>query len=236
MIAVLSAPGEGTFASGTGALIAIVPLGFFVLFAAFVVGMVLLLVRVARRERVRREELWAYAVQYGWRPPPMGAPLPRPVEEAARSRRSELVLGTRSQGFDLWLVWHHWTETRRTGDSSGPGGQTTHHTTHNLTRYFLRPGWAYPDVDLSRRTKIGGALMPVRGVGTGDAEFDRKFLVRGAEGLVLPPALREAMIAGHLPTWEISAGILITSYHDTPEIENLQYRADAIVRIVHMLG
>jgi hypothetical protein len=227
VIAVLSAPGEGTFASGAGALIALVPLGFFGAFAAFVVGMVLLVVRAARQERVRREELWAYALQYGWRPPPMGAPLPAPVEEAARSRRSRLVLATRFQGFDLWLVWHQWTESSSTGD-------TTTHTTRNLTRYFLWPGRAYPDVRLARRTKIGASLMPVRGAGTGDAEFDRRFLVRG--DFAVPPALRRAMLAEHLPTWEIVGGVLVTSYSDTPRIQNLQHRADAIVRIVHMLG
>jgi hypothetical protein len=232
MIAGLSAPSGRTLASADSAY-AMLPLVLGGIFAGFITLVVVVVVKAAQRENRRQEQLRAHALSCGWHPVPLGAPLPPPVVAAAGSRRSKLVLGTRIQGFDLWLVWHQWTESTSTGDS-------TTYSTHNLTRYFLWPGRPYPDVRLGRRTRIGASLMPKRGIGTGDTEFDKRFLVRGGPGTeplgLLTPGLRQAMLAGNLPTWEIAGGVLTTAYNDIPSIENLQYRANLIVHIVRLLG
>lgn len=208
------------------------PVVFSGLFAAVVALLIVAAVMAAARERRRREQLHAHAAQWGWRPVTIAAPAPGPVSEAARSRRSRLVLGTRLQGFDLWLVWHQWTESTGSGDS-------TTSTTRNHTRYFLWLGGSYPDLRLERRSRIGAFLKPVRGIGTGDAEFDRHFLVRGARGhealRVLTPDVRHAMMTGRLPVWRISGGVLITGHQDVPRVENLQPHADVIVYLARML-
>lgn len=236
MTAGLSAPDGRTLASAIVAATTamdMVPLIFGGICTGFVTLVIVLVVKTAQRERRRREQLWAYALQCGWRPVPVNAPLPGPVTEAAGSRRSKLVLGTRLQGFDLWLVWHQWTESTGSSDS-------TTYTTRNLTRYFLWTGRSYPDIRLERRTRIGASLMPVRGIGTGDAQFDKRFLVRsslGAQALgVLTPGLRQAMVAQNVPIWGIVGGVLITAYDDAPHVEDLQYRANVLIHIVNMMG
>jgi hypothetical protein len=232
----LHTPGEHTLAAALTTEAATVDPVFLVfgvvvalLIALFIVGAR----KSAQQERRRQEELWAYATRCGWIPVQVGVPLPGPVTEAAASRRSKLVLGTRLEGFELWLVWHRWTETTSSGE-------TTTSSTRNLTRYFLYPGRPCPDVRLSRRTAIGGSLIPTRGVGTGDAEFDRRFLIRSDAGplaqALLTPDLRHAMLTGALPVWEIKGGVLVTAYNDRPQIENLQHRAGAAVHIAKLLG
>src|SRR3954465_14912522 len=98
MTAGFSASGGRTAASGS-VLLGIVPLVFVAIFVRFIALIVVVAVKAGRRERERREQLWAYAMQCGWRPVPVGAPLPGPVTDAARSRRAKLVLGTRFDGF-----------------------------------------------------------------------------------------------------------------------------------------
>jgi hypothetical protein len=232
MIAQLGASGQGSFASGT-ALGTLVPSfvfnTFFSGFGVFFALVIVLMIVGMRRERARRERLRAYAVQHGWRRLTPDAPVPGPVAKAAASRRTQLAFATNLRGFDLWLVWHRWTE------SSGSGENSTHHTRH-LTRYFLWPGRPCPQVRLMRRTRIGASFMPVRGLGTGDPEFDRRFLMRGDERFAISSALRQAMIVDELPAWDISDGILTTEYRDAPTADNLQWRADAIARIAQLLG
>jgi hypothetical protein len=218
---------------GADLITGLAPLVFGGIFSGFIALVVVLAVRAARRERARQEQLWAHAMRCGWGRVPAGAPLPRPVAEAARSRRSRMVLGTRIDQFDVWLVWHRWTETTGSGDS-------TTHTTRDLTRYFLWPGRPRPNLRLVRRSRLGASLMPVRGVGTGDAEFDKRFLVRAVHDTaargVLTPVLRQAMVAGRLPVWEVTDGTLIIGYDDVPSVQTLQYRASVIVDIARMLG
>lgn len=229
-------PGERTLTAAFTPPATLVDPAFLLLGAVFAGLVALVLVaasKSAQQERRRHEELLAHAMGQGWFPVQVGAPLPGPVTEAATSRRSKLMLGTRLEGFELWLVWHRWTETTSSGE-------TTTTSTRNLTRYFLYPGRPYPDLRLSRRTAVGGSLIPTRGVGTGDAAFDRRFLVRSDAGplaqALLTPDLRQAMLTGDLPTWEIKSGVLVTAYNDRPQIENLQFRAGAAVHIARLLG
>jgi hypothetical protein len=208
-----------------------IPTIFSGLFSTVIIVVIVVVVVVARRERGRVAELHGYAAQSGWQP--ITGPAPEPVARDARSRRCKLALGGQRGPHHLWVVWHQWTE------SSG-SGQTYSSRRRNRTRYYLWLGPHYPDVSLRRRTGIGAFFKPVRGVGTGDAVFDKAFLVRPGgsdEPLrLLTPPLREAMLAGRLPIWAITGGVLITAYDDVPRIENLQPRADAICYVADALG
>jgi hypothetical protein len=203
--------------------------------AVFLVAMLVLvvvgIVMAVKRQRRRLEQFHVHAAQCGWRPVASVAPLPGPVGEAARSRRTRLMLGAQ-QAFALWLVWHQWTESTGSGDS-------TTHTTRNLTQYFLWLGPSYPTVRLERRTSVGAFFKPVRGIGTEDAEFDKRFMIRGPgehEALrLLTPAVRQAMVAGYLPAWAIAGGVLILAYGDAPTVQTLQPRADIITYLARML-
>ncbi|MFC6880819.1 MULTISPECIES: hypothetical protein [Actinomadura] len=179
----------------------------------------------------RKERLRTHAAELGWRPVAVSGSMPEPVAEAARSRRAKLVFAT-EQPYAIWLVWHQWSE-RSAANSDGPS------KTRNLTRYFLSLGAEYPDVEVVRRTSIGALFMPVRGVGTGDLAFDKRFLVRGPgeheAARLLTPAIREAMTDGRAPAWEISSGVLISAYSDAPTPQNLQPRADALTDLARML-
>lgn len=209
------------------AVFVVVGVAMVVIFGGLITLMISLGMRAVKRERMRRAQLWAYAAQVGWQPLQPGIPVPGPVADAARSRRSQMVVRTRLREFDMWLVWHQWTESTSSGDS------TTTQTRH-LTRYYLWPNRPYPNVQLVGRTRIGASLMPVRGAGTGDAEFDRRFLVRGTPEL-LSPALRQAMLAGSVPVWQLNGGTLITAYNDSPRPDTLQYRAEVISQIARCL-
>lgn len=205
------------------------PALFFGFFNVFVVLVVVLIIFTVRRERRRREQLQAYAAQTGWYP--ITSPAPEPVVDAMRSKRSKLAVGTQLGPFNTWLVWHQWTEST--------GGETTTTSTRNLTRYFVWLGPSFPDVQVRRRTGIGGFLKPVRGIGTGDPAFDKAFLVRPSDDpaplRLLTPAMRQALLSGQLPVWTISAGVLITGYDDIPRPDNMQPRADVIVYLAQML-
>lgn len=229
--------GAGAFGGGAqagvsaGVVVALVVAVFLVGFFGLVGLVFFLLGKAAARERRRLAELFAYAAQNGWQPVTAATPVPQPVGEAAASRRSKLAVGAR-RAYDLWVVWHQWTESTSSGDS-------TTYTTRNLTRYFLWLGPAYPNVRVSARTSLGALLMPVRGVGTGDPVFDKRFLVRAALPDVavqlFTPALREAMMTGQVPAWEISAGALILAFPDAPDVHTLEPRAETITYLARML-
>jgi hypothetical protein len=204
-----------------------------VIFVALVAGVVVLfalLVTVAvRRHRGQKARLQEHASELGWHP--VFGPAPDLVAESAASRRTELALGTHRSGFDVWMVWHLWYESSGAGD----GGQSM----RNLTRYFLWLGPTYPDIRLSPRSSIGAFFDPVRGIGTGDAEFDKRFAIKPSDRPeVIPavtPLVRQAMLAGHFRNWQISGGVLILAYADRPRIENFQPRADGIVHLARLL-
>lgn len=137
------------------------------------------------------------------------------------------------------MSWHHWTETR---SYPGPdGGQQTSSKVYNVTRYFLTLDPAgYPDISFKRRTALGSTVRPVRGQGTGDAAFDRAFIVvcddmPQADRLLSGP-MREAMRTKAAPEWSIQQGTLITAYDDKPTTTNLDSRADALIAVSGLLG
>ena len=202
--------------------------GFVSLFIVALIVLIVLAVKGYRRERRRRAELDLYATQLGWQP--IAGPVPEPVAKDVRSRRNKLALSTQRGPHPLWLVWHQWTESN---------GETST-TTRNLTRYYIWLGQGHPDIQLRRRSRIGAFFKPVRGVGTGDAAFDRAFLVRPSgtyeHQRLLTPQLRAAMVARQVPAWRITGGVLIIGYGDVPRIENLQPRADVICYLAQALG
>ncbi len=215
--------------------------------AAAVVGIVLLIVlgvRSARRERERFQTLCAYAVRQGWLLLDRQATPTAPVglAEAAKSRRSRLLMVRGRAGFPMWLSWHHWQETSSTSSynsSTGRYESSSTTTTHNLTRYFLALAGRHPAMSVQRRTKLGGLLKSRRGLGTGDAEFDRAFLVSPKDSVPatrqLTAPMRQALLAGAVPPWSITDGLLVTAYDDVPTLENLEPRAAAIEWLATLL-
>ncbi|MGI5324787.1 hypothetical protein [Actinomadura nitritigenes] len=202
------------------------------LFIAFGILTGLVIVWSAVRDRRRTRKFRAHAAACGWWPLTPDHPVPGPVTSAARSRRTKLAFAAERE-YPLWLVWHHWIETSGTGDSRST-------KTHDLTRYFLPLGPGFQDVEVVARTALGGFFKPVRGAGTGDPAFDRRFLVRGLGEQqavrLLTPELRAAMVAGDVPAWQVSARVLISSYSTPPSAETLQPRADALVTVARMLS
>ncbi|HEU5026386.1 MAG TPA: hypothetical protein VFV01_15825 [Spirillospora sp.] len=203
------------------------PFLFFGFIALVVAGIVWAGVQNGRRIKA----LYAHTAECGWWPITPEQPMPAPVAHAVRSRRTKLAVATVRE-HPMWLVWHRWTESSGTGDN-----RTT--STHDLTRYFLLLGPGYQDVEVVRRTAVGGFFMPVRGVGTGDAAFDKRFLIRGlgehqAVRLLTPP-IRAAMLSGHAPAWAVSAGVLISAYSVAPSVEALEQRAHALIVLARML-
>lgn len=128
----------------------------------------------------------------------------------------------------VWMSWRRWNETR---------GEIVDE--YNLTRYFvvLPPEAGYVNVRVEPRRWLG-RLGARSGAGTGDPSFDRAFRVRPgptpATLAPLTPALRQAMVAGTVPTWAIIQGTLIT-YYDKPSKDTLDHRAEVIARIVNLM-
>lgn len=196
---------------------------------ATLIGLVVVAaIGAARKERGRMAALTASAAAQGWRL--CRPPMPRPVDTAWRSARHRIALARRLYERDVWMVWHRWQENS--------GDNTT--TTKDLTRYYLWLGPSYPDVKVQPRTSIGAFFRPVRGIGTGDPEFDRRFLVQPsghpAPLAVVNPVIRQAMLHGALAPWQIDSGTLILAYADRPTPENLQPRADAIIALARLLA
>lgn len=201
------------------------------IFMGFVPGMFLLVILVVvfahKRDRAHLEGLIGYALDTGWYR--FGPPAPRPVDSDARSRRTRLALARRLGESEVWTVWHRWTE------SSGENSSTTRHRTF----YYLWLGPSFPNVEVVRRTSIGAFFKPVRGVGTGDPEFDKRFVVKPTDRpeilAAVTPAVRHAMLKGYVWQWRISEGTLIQSYDEALRLEALQPRAEAIAYLAHLI-
>jgi hypothetical protein len=218
------------------------PVGFFGVFGVLVGVVVLVSLYAAMKERTQGQELRAYATEQGWHEPGPTDALPAPVAAAKDSSRSRLLLTTRRDGENVWVSWHRWTErsdSRRYNATTQQWETDTSSTTHDLTRYFVRAGGHPEPISFKKRTTLGGIFMPVRGEGTGDASFDRAFLVQPKEGApvhLLTQEVRDEMLAGLLPLWEIDAsGMLVTCYDDPPKIETLEQHADALLHLLDLL-
>lgn len=179
--------------------------------------------------------LRAEAARFGWQP--ITDPTPGPVAEALRSDRCKIALGARHQGHQIWMIYHHWTES--SGDDTA--------RVHDLTRYFLVLGAGYPYIRLHRRQRIDerwlksiiDGWLGLRDFHTGHAGFDTRFAFEAPATVeprrLLTPPLVEAMVAGRLPLWEIDEGVLVTRHLGEPTIATLRRRADSIVHLAGML-
>lgn len=179
-----------------------------------------------KRERDRVARLQAYALDVGWYI--FGPPAPWPVDEAARSERTKLMLARQINGFHVWMVWHQWTE--RSGDGTA---------TYNFTRYYVWLGLHYPDMRVRRHITFSAMRNPVQGIGTADPEFDKRYLIEPTDRhepvQVLTPAIRQVMAAGQARDWQIRAGTLIHSYPDAARLETLEHRAGGIANFAGLL-
>jgi hypothetical protein len=182
--------------------------------------------RRSDRERQQRQ-LKAYMFGIGWRP--LAGSVPPIVAEATRSSRNKLAMTTERDGRQLWMVWHHWV------DYTGQAASEV-----ELTRYFTRLETPRPDLRVRRRTSMGARLIPVRGAGTGDAAFDKAFLIRPVGNRQIPhlfgPRLRQEMLESRPRGWQITSGILIVEHKDVPDTSNIQPCAHGILRVAELLG
>ncbi|MFC0553664.1 hypothetical protein ACFFHJ_22485 [Planotetraspora thailandica] len=169
------------------------------------------------------------AWQDGWRYAAASARLRKPMAEAAASRRSMVFMGKQIRGRLVWMSWHQWTETHTVRVHRNDRWEDKEETvTFNSTEFFVALPAGTPDVAVTSRTALGGRLRPVRGLGTGDPDFDRAFHVHpqddpAALGLLSAP-LRHAMLAGTLSTWwriEGAALVLTYNYEGGPGLAGL---------------
>ncbi|WP_162641575.1 hypothetical protein [Streptosporangium sp. 'caverna'] len=164
------------------------------------------------------------------------------MDEVAQSTRMRCMLEKRVGRSMVWMTWHQWQETTSSSTyRDGKWESDSSTTRYDETRYFIVLPGRMPDVAVVRRTRIGGLLRRVRGPGTGDAAFDRAFLLKsrddGVPRGVLSSRLRKAMLARRLPPWESRNSILFTVHRDQPTLATLDSRAAAIAEIAaHLSG
>lgn len=204
-------------------LIAIVCVGGFV-------GLAVLAIRSSKKWMA---ELIGQAAHLGWQKVDDPSRAPAAVIEAARSRRTVLLLHHPQR--QVWLCWHRWTETSTSAD-----GRQSSSRTHDLTTYFVAVPGSFPDMSVVRRTKLGGLLKPKRGVGTGDDDFDRRFVVKPSgspqAARVVTPRMAEALRAGEVPEFSLSSNVLSTSHHTRPDWRELEPRAEQLGRLARLLA
>lgn len=188
--------------------------------------------RAKRAAALRMAEFHAYAQATGRRTLPLDHPL-GPAGDGPRGARRVLCLERRTGTRTVRVVCHHWWETTSDG--------TVTSSTPRFAAHYLVPlvGGPFPDVAFRVRTRLGGAVVPVRGPGTGDAGFDRRFLVAGPGGValarLLPPPMRHAMPTGAVPPWSIVSGVLVTLFPSHPAVADLNPRAEAAVRLAALV-
>jgi len=194
--------------------------------AIIIIGIVLTV-----REKKRVQGLREYAADRGWRPVAGSAPLPSPVTAAAGSPHAQFTLERDHPR--MWVSWHSWQET----SSNSDGSSSTWY--HQLTRYFTELAGGFPDCEVSRRTRLGAWVVPRRGLGTDDDAFDRAFVISPKNNVAVrelfPRVMRQALLQGSVPPWSIRTNVLMTSYDDAPTIENLEQRAQDLVRLASLL-
>jgi len=177
-------------------------------------------------------ELLEQARRLGWQKVDDPSQAPPVVAEAARSRRSVLLLYHQQRR--IWLSWHRWTETSTSGD-----GRSSSSRTYNLTRYFVALHGPFPDMSVVRRTAIGAFLKARRGVGTGDEEFDRRFAIKPTDSpqaaRVVTPPLGHALKTGQVSEFSITSNILGTGDHSQPDWRKLQPHAEQLSHLARLL-
>jgi hypothetical protein len=212
----MSSLGEGQLFG----LIAVACLGGFIVLAAIAI----------RSAKKWMAEFLRQAGRLGWHKVNDPARAPMVVVEAARSRRSMLLLYHRERG--VWMSWHRWTETSGSGDSRST-------STHNLTRYFLALPGRLPDMSVVRRTRIGAFFKARRGLGVGDENFDRSFVIKPTNSpqaaRLVTPRLAQALTAGQVPEFSITSSVLDVSVNSAPDWRDLQSRAEQVSRLARLL-
>jgi hypothetical protein len=216
------------------------PVGTGLVIAAVFALIIALAMTLKVRERRQFSQLLEYAASQDWHPVTDPAGLLPLIADALLSKRSKLF--RRFRTMPLWISWHQWTEISR-GSTYNPSTQRwesrTSYVTHDLTRYFMMLPGTYPDMTVERRTKMGGLVKPRRGLGTGDDEFDRRFLVKPPDdpGTVghITQRLAQALLSQAVPPFGISGNVLIVRYDDRPTRANLEYRADQVKRLTLLL-
>jgi hypothetical protein len=182
--------------------------------------------------RKRMRELLAYAAANGWSQGEGVAQLPPVVAKVLRSRRSKLAL--HRQDRPMWMAWHRWSEETHTSTSN-----TSSSRTYDETHYFLALPRVFPDMSVARRTKVGAFFKPRRGIGTGDDEFDRLFVIKPVESLeairTVNSRLMQALRSGTVPPFAITGNVLHTRYDDVPSTANLMPRTGAISGVARLL-
>jgi hypothetical protein len=212
----MSSLGEGQLFG----LIAVACLGGFIILAAIAI----------RSAKKWMAQFLRQAARLGWRQVDDPAGAPAVVVEAARSHRSVLLLYHHERG--AWMSWHRWTETSGSSDNRST-------TTRNLTRYFVAlRGW-FPDMSVVRRTQMGAFFKARRGLGTGDEDFDRAFVIKPTDSpqavRVVTPRLAQALKVGEVPEFSITANVVDMSFDSAPDWRELQPRSEQLSRLARLL-
>ena len=207
---------------------------FILIAVACVGGFVAFAVVAVRSSKKWMAQLLEQAGRLGWQKVDDPSVAPPVVAEMARSPRSVLLLYHRERG--IWLSWHRWRES-----SSRPGGdgRSTSTSTYDLTSYLVALNGPFPDMSVIARTKVGGFLKARRGLGTGDQDFDRRFVIKPGDSpqaaQVVTPHLVHALKTGEVPQFSITKGFLGTSDNAALDWRQLQPRADQLSHLARLL-
>jgi hypothetical protein len=91
-----------------------------------------------------------------------------------------------------------------------------------------------------RRTAIGAWIVPVRGIGTGDSDFDAAYLVKPSDDpsavALVGPRMRAALMAGQVQPWQLSNGVVSVSFDRPPRAETIAAGAAAAEAVASLVG
>jgi hypothetical protein len=100
--------------------------------------------------------------------------------------------------------------------------------------------WPVPDIRVEKRSRLGAWLKPVRGQGTGDADFDRAFVVKPTKlpvpAQLLPAPMRQGLLAQRVPPWQTVDNLLVIAYPQAPKQETIDSGAAPLLALVELLG
>jgi len=182
-------------------------------------------IRAMRRRNAEFDAAWA---RQGWRRVPVGDG-PRVMNEGGfRDERLRLV--KQIGDHIVWMNWRNWI------NGSGENSSGEHRTT-----YFVQMTPAgYPELLVRRRTRLGGQLIPRRGLGTGDPDFDQAFTITPhntpGPNRILTSPIRQALLVGTIPAWQIRDNTLIIEHRAPPRsAADIDTWAQEIILLAAML-
>jgi hypothetical protein len=147
---------------------------------------------------------------------------------------ARLVMTRPNDAGDLWFTWHYWV-------TYSSNGRVTMAERHHRGRYYTRLPVASPArlIAVQRRSTLGATLKAVRGIGTGDAEFDRRFMVKPVNdpggAALATPLVRAALMSGTIPPFSVYGGFAMITFEDRPREQTLAERTQAIVTLASLL-